>query len=89
MAILPIPGNPASGVNLARANEVQFIGAKRKPLRNEGQGPLNNSRKIVYVSNEHYFAIMKRWKNLCYTRKLMILRFGYIHLLIVSQKITG
>lgn len=39
MAILPIPGNPASGVNLARANEVQFIEAKRKPLRNEGQGP--------------------------------------------------
>lgn len=39
MAILPIPGNLSSGVNFARASEAQFIGVKRKPLRNEGQGP--------------------------------------------------
>mgnify|MGYP007122130341 FL=1 len=38
MAILPILGNPKSGVNFARASEAQFIGVKRKPLRNEGQG---------------------------------------------------
>ena len=39
MAILPIPGNFLSGVNFARASEAQFIGVKRKPLLNEGQGP--------------------------------------------------
>jgi len=39
MPMLPIPGNPASGVKFARASEAQFIGVKRKPLQNEGQDP--------------------------------------------------
>lgn len=39
MPMLPIPGEPSSGVNFARANEVQFIEAKLKPLQKEGQGP--------------------------------------------------
>ncbi len=39
MAILPILGNPKSGVNFARASEAQFIEVKRKPLQKEGQGP--------------------------------------------------
>ena len=48
--MLPIPGEPSSGVSFARASEAQFIserseetnlfiGVKRKPLQNEGQGP--------------------------------------------------
>jgi len=52
MAILPIPGEPSSGVKFARASEVQFIEAKRKPLQNEGQGPLYyrlRFRHIGYV----------------------------------------
>jgi hypothetical protein len=52
MAILPIPGNPASGVNLARANEVQFIGAKRKPLLNEGQDPFILAQLIPFHLNK-------------------------------------
>ena len=39
MAILPILGNPKSGVNFARASEAQFIGVKRKPLRMRGKAP--------------------------------------------------
>lgn len=37
--MLPILGNPQSGVKFARASEAQFIGVKRKPLQIEGQDP--------------------------------------------------
>jgi hypothetical protein len=37
--MLPILGNPQSGVKFARASEAQFIEVKRKPLQNEGEGP--------------------------------------------------
>ncbi len=40
MAILPIPGNPASGVNFARANKVQFIGGEAgNPCEMRGKTP--------------------------------------------------
>jgi len=38
-ASLPHKRDINSGVNLARASEAKFIEVKRKPLRNEGQGP--------------------------------------------------
>jgi len=41
MPMLPLTGNKKSGVNFARASVAQFIGVKRKPLQNEGQGPYN------------------------------------------------
>jgi hypothetical protein len=42
MAILPIPGNPASRVSFARANVVQFIGGEAgNPCKMRGKTPLN------------------------------------------------
>jgi len=40
MPMLPILGNPQSGVKFARASAAQFIaGFSRKPLQNEGCNP--------------------------------------------------
>lgn len=42
MPMLPIPGNPASGVSFARANEVQFIeGEAGNPCEMRGKAPCN------------------------------------------------
>lgn len=44
MAILPIPGNLSSGVNLARASEAQFIeGVAENPCEMRGKTPKNIS----------------------------------------------
>jgi hypothetical protein len=41
MAILPIPGEPSSRVNFARANEVQFIGGEAgNPCKKRGKAPV-------------------------------------------------
>jgi hypothetical protein len=46
MAILPISGNPASGVNFARANEVQFIGGEAgNPCKMRGKTPKESNLK--------------------------------------------
>ncbi|MCG3146215.1 MAG: hypothetical protein HONDAALG_04092 [Gammaproteobacteria bacterium] len=40
MPMLPIPGEPSSGVNFARASEAQFIGGEAgNPCKERGKAP--------------------------------------------------